>query len=60
MGYINRALAGGLLTEGPRLITRHKEAVAKIAELEAQVKELFNENQVMQAKMELLADAKAI
>jgi hypothetical protein len=60
LGYINKAFAGGLVTEGPRLIARHKQAVAKIAELEAQVKELFNENQVMQAKMELLADAKAI
>ena len=44
LGYINKAFAGGLVTEGPRLIAKHKEAVAKIAELEAQVKEFFNEN----------------
>jgi hypothetical protein len=56
LGYINKAFAAGIIRDGPGLITKYKEAEIKIAQLEAQVKKLSEENIFLNAKIDLMRE----
>jgi hypothetical protein len=56
LGFINKAFAAGIIRDGPGLITKHKEAESKIAQLEAQVKKLSEENIFLNAKIDLMRE----
>ncbi len=54
LGYINKAIAAGLVTEGPALVQKYRKAEASIAELRTKVDELTAENLFLKAKIDLM------
>jgi len=52
--WITRAFSSGVVTEGPGLIRKHKEAEAKVAHLSTKVDELTAENLFLKAKIDLM------
>ena len=59
LAYINRALSIGVVTEGPGLIRRNKEAEARVKELETENKKLSNENYHLRVSLDQMKDALA-